>query len=392
MKIKKIYNQNRIDYSTRLNCILSKKDKLRDLISLKKFPVFIGCTDKPKYEDMFFDMDWSVGVSSGLIQLKHLMNPKIIYSSFHSEAVGLLWKKHNEEFSKFVIKYCDSKVLEIGGGANVIANLCAKNKKIKNWYNFELAKINMNKIEYSKKVKYINKSVTSDYAKKIIKNETTLVSSHVLEHLYSPIETLKTVIENTNTKKIIFSIPNLHAYLNNKYVNVINFEHTYLLTEEILKKILSEVNFKIKFKKNFKKHSIFVYAVKSEEQIKYNLPNLNKYPKIYKKNIIFYQKKITEFNKIFLKKNKKVNFIFGAHIFSQYLLKMGLKENNFSYVLDNSKNKLKKRLYGTNLTVEHPYFIKKIDKPIVLVNVGQYQLEVEKQLKKINKKTKIVRI
>ena len=94
----------------------------------------------------------------------------------------------------------------------------------------------MNKIEYSKKVKYINKSVTSDYAKKIIKNETTLVSSHVLEHLYSPIETLKTVIENTNTKKIIFSIPNLHAYLNNKYVNVINFEHTYLLTEEILKK------------------------------------------------------------------------------------------------------------------------------------------------------------
>ena len=119
---------------------------------------------------------------------------------------------------------------------------------------------------------------------------------------------------------------------------------------------------------------------------------MNKYQKIYKDNINFYQRKILRFNKIFLKKNKNVNFIFGAHIFSQYLFKMGLEENNFFNVLDNSKDKLKKRLYGTNLTVENPSIIKKIEKPIVLVNMGQYQLEVEKQLKKINKKTKIIRI
>ena len=392
MKIKKKKIHNKIDYSTRLNCILSKQDNLVDLISLKKFPVFIGCTVKPKSEDLYFDMDWSVGVSSGLIQLKNLINPNIIYSDFHSEAVGQLWKKHNEEFSKFVIKYCDSRVLEIGGGANIIANLCAKDNKIKNWYNFELAKIKKSQIEYSGKVKYINKSITSSYAKKIIKNETILVSSHVLEHLYSPIETLKTIIKNTKIKKIIFSIPDLKTYLENKYLNVINFEHTYLLTEEVLKKILSEINFKIKIKKNFQKHSIFIYAVKSEKKINYNLPNLKKYQNLYKRNIIFYKKKISKFNKIFLGRNKSSNFIFGAHIFSQYLLKMGLKENNFSYVLDNSKDKFRKRLYGTNISVEKPDIIKNIKKPIILVNMGQYQSEVEKQLKKINKKTRIVRI
>lgn len=392
MKIKKKKIHNKIDYSTRLNCILSKQDNLVDLISLKKFPVFIGCTVKPKSEDLYFDMDWSVGVSSGLIQLKNLINPNIIYSDFHSEAVGQLWKKHNEEFSKFVIKYCDSRVLEIGGGANIIANLCAKNNKIKNWYNFELAKIKNSQIEYSGKVKYINKSITGSYAKKIIKNETTLVSSHVLEHLYLPIETLKTIIKNTKIKKIVFSIPDLKTYLENKYLNVINFEHTYLLTEEVLKKILSEINFKIKIKKNFQKHSIFIYAVKSEKEINYNLPNLKKYQNLYKRNIIFYKKKISKFNKIFLGRNKSSNFIFGAHIFSQYLLKMGLKENNFSYVLDNSKDKFRKRLYGTNISVEKPDIIKKIKKPIILVNMGQYQSEVEKQLKKINKKTRIVKI
>lgn len=381
----------KISYQTRINCILSKQDNLVDLISLKKLPIFIGCTDKPKNEDLYFDMDWSVGAKSGLIQLKNLINPNIIYSDFHSEAVGQLWKKHNEEFSKFVIKYCDSRVLEIGGGKNVLANLCVKNKKIKSWYNFELAKIKNSQIEYSSKVKYINKSITGSYAKKIIKNETILVSSHVLEHLYSPIETLKTIIKNTKIKKIVFSIPDLKTYLENEYLNVINFEHTYLLTEEVLKKILSEINFKIKIKKNFQKHSIFIYAVKSKKEINYNLPNLKKYQNLYKRNINFYKKKISKFNKIFLGKNKSSNFIFGAHIFSQYLLKMGLKENNFSYVLDNSKDKFRKRLYGTNISIEKPGIIKKIKKPIVLVNMGQYQLEVESQLKKINRSVKIIR-
>ncbi len=384
--------QNKIDYSPRLHCILSKKDNLKDFVTLKKFPVFIGCTDKPKKKDLFFDMKWSIGTSSGLIQLKNLMNPKIIYSSYHSEAVGQLWKRHHIEFSKFIMKYCDNRVLEIGGGANVIANLCAKHKRIKNWYNFELAKIHRNKIQYSPKVKYINRSINGNYAKKLIKRETTLVTSHVLEHLYSPIETIKQVIKNTKTKKIIFSIPDLNAYLKNKYTNVINFEHTYLLTEEVLKKILSEINFKIKIKKNFFEHSIFIYAIKSKKKIKYTLPNLKRYQKKYKKNITFYKNKISKFNKVFLRKNKNSNFIFGAHIFSQYLVRMGLNENNFSNVLDNSKDKYKKRLYGTNLIVENPNIIKKINKPIILVNMGQYQLEVEKQLKKIHKKIKIIRI
>ena len=100
---------------------------------------------------------------------------------------------------------------------------------------------------------------------------------------------------------------------------------------------MSEINFKIKIKKNFKKHSIFIYAVKSEKEINYNLPNIKKYQKLYKRNIIFYKNKISKFNKVFLRRNKSSNFIFGAHIFSQYLLRMGLKENNFSYVLDNSR-------------------------------------------------------
>ena len=81
----------------------------------------------------------------------------------------------------------------------------------------------------------------------------------------------------------------------------------------------------------------------------------------------------------------------GAHLFSQFLINMGLKENKFSYVLDNSLVKENKRLYGTSLIVQNPKIIKKIKSPLVLANVGQYQSEIEKQLKNINKSVEIIK-
>ena len=381
----------KISYTTRKTCILSKNDKLESFLSLKKFPVFIGCTNQKKEKDLFFDMNWSIGALSGLIQLKNLIDPKLIYSNYHSEANGNVWKIHHQELSKFIIKYCDKEIIEMGGGANNLANLCSKNNKIKCWLNFELAKIPSSQIKYKKKVKYLNKLINQKNIKKYILNKTTFVHSHVLEHLYNPIKTLRSVLKFKQVDKMIFSIPNLKIYLKNKYSNVINFEHTYLLTEEVLEKMLNILNFKIKKKKYFKQHSIFIYAKKSKPINKYQILNLKKYKVMYKNLINFYKKKTIKINKIFLEKNKKNNFLFGAHLFSQFLINMGLKENKFSYVLDNSLAKQNKRLYGTSLIVQNPKIIKKYKNPVVLANVGQYQSEIERQLKNINKSVKIIK-
>ena len=383
--------KKKISYSFRKNCILSQKDKLKKFLSLKNFPVFIGCTDQNRNKDLFFDMDWSIGKSSGLIQLKNLINQKIIYSDYHSEAVGGVWAKHHKEFSKFIIKYCDQKVIEMGGGANNLANLCTMNKKIKNWYNFELAKVKKDQIKNNKKVKYINKSINQRSIKKYISYKTSFVHSHVLEHLYSPMETLKNILKYKEIDKMIFSIPNLKMYLQNKYSNVINFEHTYLITEEVLKKMLDMVNFKIKKKKYFREHSIFIFAEKSKNRKEYKMPNLKKYQIMYKNMISFYKQKTLMMNKIFLDENKNNNFLFGAHVFSQFLINMGLKENKFKCVLDNSHNKENKRLYGSILKVQNPEIIRNVPNPTVLANVGQYQAEIEKQLKMINRKVKIIK-
>ena len=150
-------------------------------------------------------------------------------------------------------------------------------------------------------------------------------------------------------------------------------------------------NFKIKKKKYFREHSIFIYAEKSKNIKKSTISNLKKYQKTYKDMINFYKKKTLVMNKIFKNKNKNNNFLFGAHVFSQFLINMGLKEDKFNCILDNSPGKQNKRLYGTGLNVQNPKIIRNVKKPIVLANVGQYQVEIEKQLKNINKNVNIIK-
>ena len=82
---------------------------------------------------------------------------------------------------------------------------------------------------------------------------------------------------------------------------------------------------------------------------------------------------------------------FGAHIFSQFLLYMGLDQKQFNGILDNSKIKIGKRLYGTSLKVFNPLIIEGKEKVNIIVKAGQYQKEVEEQLLSLNSNIKIHR-
>jgi hypothetical protein len=60
-------------------------------------------------------------------------------------------------------------------------------------------------------------------------------------------------------------------------------------------------------------------------------------------------------------------YLFGAHVFAQYLIAFGLKTDKIICLLDNDKNKQKKRLYGTNLIVNSPEILCNISNPIILL-------------------------
>ena len=73
-------------------------------------------------------------------------------------------------------------------------------------------------------------------------------------------------------------------------------------------------------------------------------------------------------------------FLFGGHIFAQYLLGFGLDESRIDAILDNDLDKQGKRLYGTKLKVRSPKILSNIDNPAVILRTGVYDNEIKNDI------------
>lgn len=380
MKIKPVLRNKDVIYGV--------KD-LKTIYTFKKFPVFMGTTRDHHRRDKFYRMRWQISKRSGMLQLNPLLPLKILYPETHnSGCVGKLWEKHHSEFAKFIKKFKPKKVLEIGACHGI---LFEKFKKLQKKINWTIIEPNP-QIQKGLDVKII-KSFFDKYTK-ISKDTDTFVHSHVIEHIYDLHEFMSNLNDKVSLNNyMIFSVPNLEIMLKKKYTNCVNFEHTIFLTQPFIKYFLDYYNFKIIKKKFFQKdHSIF-YACK-----KIVRKDKSKKIKSYYKN---YKKLFTDYISHHLALVKKINkkivltkrpvFLFGAHVFSQYLLNFGLDPKKIIYILDNDNLKQNKRLYGTKLQVRSPKILSLYKNPLVILKVGIYKDEIKKDiLKNINPKTSFI--
>ena len=152
---------------------------------------------------------------------------------------------------------------------------------------------------------------------------------------------------------------------------------------------MSKNGFKQIDKEYFKDdHSIFYSFEKKSKIVPIDLPEgLYEHNKnLYNKFNEYYKNLINELNDKIKKVNKdNIIYLFGAHIFSQYLIGFGLNTNKIVSLLDNDPNKQGKRLYGTNLKVDSPKILKNIDRPIIILKAGVYNDEIRNDIiKNIN--------
>ena len=102
--------------------IIFNNDDLKFLDEFKKFPVFMGCTDKPISNDLFMDMSFYISKSSGIIQINPLPTLDLIYQRSHwSGTVGAAWNAHHVSFAAFINSYNPASVLEVGGGSGILS-------------------------------------------------------------------------------------------------------------------------------------------------------------------------------------------------------------------------------------------------------------------------------
>lgn len=368
------------------NVINNKKDLLK-IKSFKKFPVFMGVTSKKKHSDVHSDMNFYISKSTGMVQLNPILPFDVIYKESHNSGlIGKLWEIHHLEFSKFIYKFNPKSVLEIGGGHGILSKNYFKEKKI----NWTIVEPNPSPVKGCK-AKFIKDFFNKNIVKKV--EYDTIVHSHVLEHIFYPKKFIKDISEILKLgQKMIFSVPNLEEMIKRKYTNALNFEHTLYLNHYTIDYLLKVNSLKVIKKKLFREdHSIF-YAVE-----KINKPKVLKFNNQYKKNKKLFNLYFKSFAKLVKDLNSKIRkhrnkniFLFGGHVFSQFLLNQNLLSNKISFILDNDPLKKNKRLYGTNLFIRSPNMVSTKSKPLVILKAGVYNDEIKKQILNINKKTKFI--
>lgn len=324
------------------------------------------------------------------IQNKYLGNLNLVYLFGHNEGIGKLYDDMHKNFSNLILENEKiNNIIEIGASVGTLSNLILKNNDSINYTIVE-----PNNEEQSSNRKKIIKLFVEDIDKNIISKNDTLVMSHILEHFYKPKDILDKLLFNTNIENFYLCWPDLDYYIKNNVLNVLTMEHTFYIDLNFLINFLkSRFNFTLSKKIKFKNHSIFLYFKRSNTNIiNINLINDNIPNKIenYFNKVSLTIKKI---NNILKTNNDNKIYLWPCSIHNLFLLKFNEFDiNNIEAFLDNSKNKIDKRVYGINkkcLSFNNIINDNNLNKVIIL-NGGPFNYELEKICKDKNIKYYII--
>jgi hypothetical protein len=361
----------------RTHCVISGNNDLEPLYSFPKFPVFMGCLDQPESDDLKQDMSWWISRGSGLIQLNPLLPLDILYPESHGAgAVGALWNKHHKAFAHFLNRISPVAVLEVGGAHGILAKEYQQFGKI----SWTILEPNPSPVDGCE-ARFIKGFFDDKF--KFDEPIDTVVHSHVFEHIYEPDQFMYHLSEFMEAgKHLVFSLPNMQVMLERKYTNCINFEHTVFLTEPYVEYLLAKHGFKLQAKEYFMAdHSIFYAAVRDTTIKPLALPHglFEKNKKLYTDYVSYHENLIKELN-LQMRETTQPVYLFGAHVFAQYLIAFGLDTSRIVSLLDNDPKKQGRRLYGTNLMVQSPSVLREVKNPIVILKACVYSEEIKKDI------------
>ncbi|MFZ1720665.1 MAG: methyltransferase domain-containing protein [Candidatus Moraniibacteriota bacterium] len=368
-----------MEYIIRNKSIITGKENLEPLYVFKDFPVFFGCVDHGPEKDIKADMSWAICPESGVIQLDKLIPLDILYQEQHVDGTGPTWEQYYHDFADYIKKQPLRDILEIGGGAGKLADIFISITEGTSWTLVEPNPLHPG----NNRVKIMRAFFGEDFRYDGVVD--TVVFSQVMEHAYDPNQFVESIAKFLKPgQKLICAYPNLKLWLENKYTNAINFEHTMFLTDYFVDYLFIKNGFAIKDKYFYKDHSVFYVVEKLEQPEVATFENqYMEYKKIFDDFIWYHRDIVKNLNEKISSFNGDV-YVFGAHIFAQYLFAFGLNQEKIVSLLDNSGLKKEKRLYGTSLLVHGPEILKNKGRVGVVLKVGIYRDEIFKQLKEIN--------
>ena len=354
------------------------KENYFKIYSIKQFPIFMGAVNKFfKVEKQ--DMNFEIDKTTGKVRIYPRVPLKKLYKLSHGEGTtGKTWKKHHKIFFKFCKKNLQGNVLEIGAGSNSIANHIKDFSKINKFVCIGKNIIKKNK---NKKIQFIDKFIN---LKKFDQKFDLIIHSHFFEHLFDPNTFLKSINKKLTENGLqIFSMPNMKPMIRLGMANTLSFEHPYYYDQELTKNYLESNNFEIKKKFLFGKcHSVIYKTKKSKNKKIFSYNKFSENKKLFKNLFKKWENDKKKINNLLIK--KKIVYLFGAHIFSQLIIYLKLR-NGIMGIIDNDILKQGKYLCGTKYEIFSPQVLKNYKKAYLYLRAGEYNSEIKKQIKKINK-------
>jgi hypothetical protein len=149
------------------------------------------------------------------------------------------------------------------------------------------------------------------------------------------------------------------------------------MTDYYVDYFLKKTGFNILEKVEYKNHSHFYTVEKTNIKEEIVLDNRYKhYKEMFNEYIVYHKNLVDQINKQIEETDSEI-FLFGGHIFSQYLIAFGLNTSRITNILDNSPLKQEKRLYGSNLIVKNPKILSEYNNPVVILKAGLYNEEIK---------------
>ena len=374
---------------TRTRCEVCDNLLPPPFIKIENMPIRMGISEISG-EATVENLCYSNCASCNTVQITEVPELEKVYAVNHNRSVvGRTWEQHYISFSEFIKLQLGlhSKILEIGDPSAKIASMLSNSDCVDSWKILEpnhepisVDKISFERIffslQYQDLVKY-----------------DAIVMSHMFEHFtdYTIINKFTDLLKPGGI--VIISVPNMEHLLDIKALPPagMHFEHTVFLNRYNIQMLFKRYAFRLVAYNKFQNHSEF-YCFKSQdlsldEWEGWFTPMPNKYQNSTQSVYDSKQEKIELYNK---KMIDRPSFVYGAHIQTQMLIKMGLNEYSLLGALDNDALKQGKYVNGTNLKVYPLSEITKHQFPLVLCDMGAYNDEICDQLRSLNPYVEIV--
>jgi hypothetical protein len=323
-------------------------------------------------------------LNCGCVQLKELADPKKLYEDAYNVVFNYpTLKKHYDLFSDFILKNIthNNELFEIGGSNGALARVI-KSKMDTKYTILDLCDRNPN-IEGVEFIQGNCEEVDCP-------DNTTIVMSHVFEHLYEPDKMVET-FKNKNIQQIFISNPDMIAFMKQNDLSVINFEHTFFCDTVYLDFLFNKHGYFRKDVCSFEGHSIFYNYIKSDDE--------NTIPETEIKNNVYLMEEVKTYlinrEKVISELNFENDvFICPAGNYGQmiyYFLNSDSKKRILGF-LDGDTFKIGKKVYGTDIMAFKKDKVCEYDNVDVVLCVEKFRDEIKREISTLNSNVKFIDI